>query len=181
MSSLLQRRFIFLFELLFFLIPAYLGAQEAFGGSPKGLHITRIPSSRVIQIVESATDAESVLSWKSQQEGTSYIGKVITLDSATLDWQYNPSSDVWLLEIEAVGAKALSLYYDSFHIPEGAKLYIYNPSLSDRVLGAYTSTSLPQGSEGRYATEMLPGDHLTLEYQPSSVGEKPAVKPSAVG
>ena len=63
MSSLLQRRFIFLFELLFFLIPAYLGAQEAFGGSPKGLHITRIPSSRVIQIVESATDAESVLSW----------------------------------------------------------------------------------------------------------------------
>lgn len=181
MSSLLQRRFIFLFELLFFLIPAYLGAQEAFGGSPKGLHITRIPSSRVIQIVESAVDAESVLSWKSQQEGTSYIGKVITLDSATLDWQYNPSLDIWVLEIEAVGAKALSLYYDAFHIPEGAKLYIYNPSLSDRVLGAYTSTSLPQGSEGRYATEMLPGDLLTLEYQPSSVGEKPAVKPSAVG
>ena len=174
-------RFVWLFELLAILVPTYLGAQEAFGGFPKRAQLTRVPSSRVLQVVESASDAEAVLSWKSQQEGTSYIGKVIPLDPASLEWQYDASLGIWLLEIEAVGARALSLYYDSFHIPEGAKLYIYNPSLSGRVLGAYTSTSLPQGYEGRYATEMLSGDHLTLEYQPSAEGEELALKPSAVG
>lgn len=181
MDRLLFRRFILLFELVAFLIPTCLVAQESFGGVPRGSRLIRA-SSRVHRIMESASDAEAVLSWKSQQEGTSYIGKVISLDPASLEWQYDPATDIWQLEIEAMGAKALSLYYDSFHIPEGAKLYIYNPSLSSgRVLGAYTSTSLPQGNKGRYATEMLSGDHLTLEYQSSSDGEEPTVKPSAVG
>jgi len=170
-----------LIALLSCFMPICLGAQEQFGGQPKGLLPTYTPHLKGVSIGASASDTEAVLSWKEQQDGLLYIGKAIPLDTASLAWQYNPALDIWQLWIEATGAKALSLYYDEFRIPPGARFFIYTSILGQRVLGAYTSASLPRGHNNRFATEMLEGDHLLLEYQPSSAGESPAIKPSAVG
>ncbi len=167
--------------LLLFFIPIYLGAQEQFGGRPKGIYSTYTTHSKTLNVIASVSDIDAVLSWKNQQDGIFYIGKALPLDTASLEWHYNPDLDIWQLEVQALGAKALSLYYDEFQIPEGAKLFIYNPALKDRVLGAYTSASLPKSHKGQFATEMLEGDRLVLEYQASSKGEMPAIKPSSVG
>lgn len=185
MNRLIERSFSFdfnrLIALLFCFVPISVTAQERFEGQPKGMFSAYSIQSKSLHIDASASDTEAVLSWKNHQDGIFYIGKAIALDSDSLEWQYNPTLDIWQLEIKATGAKALSLYYDEFQIPHGAKFFIYTPVLEQKVLGAYTSASLPQGHKGRFATEMLAGDRLFLEYQPSPAGEAPAIRPSAVG
>jgi PKD repeat protein len=74
---------------------------------------------------------------------------------------------VWTLAIQADEAKGISLYYDDFWIPSGGELYIYNPSQSQKI-GPFTSKNNPPS--GVYATEVIYGDMLILEYfQPSHV------------
>lgn len=80
------------------------------------------------------------------------------------EWTTLPSGQsVWQMTIEAPGAIATMLYYDEFYIPEGGKLFIYNKDKT-QVLGAYTSATNPMGRE--FATELVAGDELTLEYVP---------------
>ena len=68
---------------------------------------------------------------------------------------------IWKLEIFAPQALAIMLHYDKFVIPEGGKLFIYNPDHS-KVLGAYNENTNSFGAE--FATEFVSGDKLILEY-----------------
>jgi PKD repeat protein/V8-like Glu-specific endopeptidase len=68
---------------------------------------------------------------------------------------------VWSLAIHAEDAKGLSLYYDDFWIPSGGELYIYNPSQSQKI-GPFTTKN--NHSSGVFATELIYGDMLILEY-----------------
>ncbi|MDR2086665.1 MAG: PKD domain-containing protein [Dysgonamonadaceae bacterium] len=68
---------------------------------------------------------------------------------------------IWNLEIYAPKALAILLYYDKFIIPEGGKLFIYNPDHS-KILGAYTHRTNSKKAE--FATEFVPGDRIILEY-----------------
>jgi PKD repeat protein len=88
----------------------------------------------------------------------------------TGEWLTLPDGQrIWRLEIEAPDALAILLLYDQFSIPEGGKLFIYNPDYST-ILGAYTSKTNTKKAE--FATEFLPGDRLILEYvAPASPGE----------
>lgn len=68
---------------------------------------------------------------------------------------------VWQLEISAPDAIALMLYYEDFYIPEGGKLFIYNEQ-RNHLIGAYTSRTNVSG--GKFATELVAGDKIILEY-----------------
>ncbi len=69
---------------------------------------------------------------------------------------------IWRLGINAPNAIAQILYYKQFYLPQGARLFIYSAN-ERHVLGAYTSENNPQhGPE--FATEMVAGDALVLEY-----------------
>jgi PKD repeat protein len=94
---------------------------------------------------------------------------------------------VWQLRLKSPGAIALSLYYDRFYLPEGAKLFIYSAN-KKHVVGAFTAADNPQfGPE--FSTEMIAGDDLVLEYvappgaadnnimAKSPVGNSPATAP----
>lgn len=73
---------------------------------------------------------------------------------------------VWTLAVQAVEAKGISLYYDDFWIPSKGELYIYNPTQSQKI-GPFTSKH--NHSSGVFATEVVSGDMLILEYfQPDS-------------
>ncbi|MEA3504673.1 MAG: T9SS type A sorting domain-containing protein [Bacteroidota bacterium] len=86
---------------------------------------------------------------------------------------------IFRLAIESSNAKALSLYYNKFTIPDGGKLFIYNQS-RDFVRGAYTSNNNP--SNGLYANELIRGKKIILEYfQPKSVITLPQIVISGVG
>ncbi len=78
------------------------------------------------------------------------------------DWTLLPDGTyIWQLEIYAPGAIAVMLTYEKFIIPEGGKLFLYNPDRS-KVLGAYSSKTNTIGKE--FATEFVYGDRIILEY-----------------
>jgi len=88
------------------------------------------------------------------------------------DWTLLPDGTyIWQLEIYAPGAIAVMLTYEKFIIPEGGKLFLYNPDHS-KVLGAYSSKTNTMGKE--FATEFVYGDRIILEYVASGYdAEKP--------
>jgi len=78
------------------------------------------------------------------------------------------------LGIKAKDAKGIILYYRAFDIPEGGKLFIYT---SDRaqLIGAFTSRNNSSG--GYFATELIYGDELVLEYDaPKRNDSKPVIE-----
>jgi len=87
-------------------------------------------------------------------------------------------SRLWQLHLQAKDAIALMLYYSDFYIPQGGKLYIYNAAKT-QILGAYTQMTNPDG--GRFATEFVAGDELTLEYVAAPGSEMPRIEIEAIG
>ncbi len=80
---------------------------------------------------------------------------------------------IWRLGLKSTGALALSLYYNHFQLPEGGELYIYTQDKM-QVIGAFTSFN--NDPSGLFATEIIKGDELTLEYfQPEEVTGRPVI------
>ena len=89
-------------------------------------------------------------------------------------WEKVPDGGViWRVGVTVPGAKALSACFDKFVLPEGGKLFLYNPSES-QVIGAFTSQNNVPG--GYFATELIAGDRLIIEYyQPSGIILSPSI------
>jgi hypothetical protein len=68
---------------------------------------------------------------------------------------------LWRLSVAVPGALATSLYFSRFNLPEGSRLFVYNPSRT-RLLGAYTGAN--NNRMQSFATELLYGDHFIVEY-----------------
>jgi PKD repeat protein len=77
------------------------------------------------------------------------------------EWSVLPNGQrIWRLEIDAPDAKAVSLLYDKFIIPQGGKLFIYSTDYS--VINIYTDRDNPKREE--YSTDFIPGSKIRLEY-----------------
>ena len=77
-------------------------------------------------------------------------------------WRTLPGGErIWQLRIMADKATAIALYYRKFNLPIGSKLFIYN-STHTHILGAYTHATHP--GTGKFSTEFVAGDDITLEY-----------------
>ena len=68
-------------------------------------------------------------------------------------------SRVWQLKLIIPGSRALGLYYDVFHLPDGVKYFLTN-STGRQLLGAYTSAN---NVDGAWATEKVQGSTINLE------------------
>src|SRR4051812_28681801 len=75
-------------------------------------------------------------------------------------WQDLPDGRLWRLRIQSPGAKSLNLGITRFDMPEGAKLWVYNPDRS-HVEGPYTARN--RSREGRLFTPVIEGDELVVE------------------
>lgn len=84
---------------------------------------------------------------------------------------------VWRLSISAPGALALTLYFDKFRLPEGGRLFVYNPART-QVLGAFTSAN--NNLNNSFATSLIQGDELTLEYNTGNASNLPELHVSEV-
>ena len=92
------------------------------------------------------------------------FGKFVLCDISSSDnglWTEVDGGKVWTLAISANDAKGISLYYDDFWIPSSGELYIYNPSQTQKI-GPFTSKH--NHSSGLFATELIHGEMLILEY-----------------
>ncbi|MFH1297661.1 MAG: hypothetical protein ABIJ04_10355 [Bacteroidota bacterium] len=94
-------------------------------------------------------------------------------------WIKLPSGNrIWLLTIRAPGAKAITLYFDRFNLPEGGRLFLYNQDRS-RILGAFTDMN--NNPAEVFATGLITGDQVTLEYnQPAQTTGFPLLHISEV-
>jgi hypothetical protein len=78
---------------------------------------------------------------------------------------------LWKLKIVSPGAKKISLYYQNFYLPEGAKLFVYNANRTE-VIGAFTSKNNEEANsnEGIFSTDYLSGEVQIVEYyEPKNV------------
>ncbi len=89
------------------------------------------------------------------------------LDNTGL-WENLPNGDrLWRLRIEAPKALSINLVYEDFHIPDGARLHIYNET-GEQVIGAFTSFN--NKADSRFGTALVYGDVTILEYyEPANV------------
>lgn len=91
-------------------------------------------------------------------------------------WETLPNGDrIWRMAIHADGAQALGLYFEeSIWLPDGSTLFMYNKN-KKQVIGAFTA-DLNNDVNTIYATEMLQGDEMYLEYYaPSYVQAEPRI------
>ena len=183
-------RFVFrwvLFLVGIWIIQANVIAQISEGGVPPGFQFQTVLRSRTATVqVPVAFNVSELIKADEQQNGQ---GKPLLSVATLIDVQYSPDNAgswtmlpdgrrLWQLNLQAKDAIALMVYYSDFYIPAGGKLYIYNVTKS-HILGAYTEITNPQG--GRFATEFVAGDDITLEYVSASGGEMPRIEIEAIG
>lgn len=83
-------------------------------------------------------------------------------------------SRLWRLKIFSAGALSLNLGFTRFDMPEGAKLWIYNPS-GDYVEGPYTAKH--RTGPGQLWTPIIPGESVVVElWVPAGVTTQPVVQ-----
>lgn len=73
-----------------------------------------------------------------------------------------PNGDqIYRLGIKSEGAFAIGAYFKDFYLPEGAQLFIYSPD-EEEYIGSFTH--LNNNNEALFATEILQGEELIIEY-----------------
>lgn len=100
------------------------------------------------------------------------VGNVCSLDITPQnsgETIYTDNYRVWRVGITSSGAASIGIVFSKFNIPDGAKLFIYNPSQST-ILGSFSNIN---GSEsGILPVQPLSADSLVVEYQePKSLSE----------
>jgi hypothetical protein len=167
--------------LSFLLPPVIVSGQLSRGGAPattllRGMQLT-------VPVVTLAAPDMSTITAQDHADPLQYrfavnisCGKDL---SASGSWHTLPDGGrICIMEIRAPGAKALSVLFDRFYIPDGGRLFIFSQDRM-QVLGAYTS--LNNSSSGLFAVQLIHGDRLTLEYEePPSLAILPELRISSV-
>ncbi len=73
-----------------------------------------------------------------------------------------PDMKIWRVGLQSENAKGMSLFFDKFLLPEGGKLFVYNPDQSI-ILGAFTSAN--NNEENQLLNRPLASDSSIVEYQ----------------
>jgi PKD repeat protein len=156
-----------IFNLFFFLLPLLISAQISEGGFPysynasfndKGFRIRELDAPNLNVVTEEDRAVASM-------PGPYRIGVAIQVDIDLLvdgTWSTNMAGRHFLrLGIKAENARGLILYYRYFSIPKGGKLFVYSKD-KEQLIGAFTSINNPSG--GYFATELIKGDEVVIEY-----------------
>lgn len=109
--------------------------------------------------------------YKSSLDDMPYrIGEMVPVNEALFS-ENNTSADILYRKFSIEGAQALGLEFSRLDIPEGAKLFVYNPE-NDKVLGAFTRGSFHGTAEN--SIRPVAGNSIVIEYQP---GAESNIKP----
>jgi Trypsin len=168
------------------LFPFIVQAQISFGGIPPSFSITKSQSLGGVP-VKTIAPQENIAQLKKQdivakQNGAPPIVAVLTPTQLHFikegAWAKVGGDSVCRFSVKSPDAQGIILYYDKFIIPAGGKLYIYNGAKT-QLLGAYTNQTNQNG--GRFSTEIIYGDSLTLEYVHPNGQVKPEIVISKIG
>jgi len=151
------------FLLIFIIVPFFAFCQSSERGVP--FSFSRALPSRDVQSVNIDPPSAAVIDQIIREASLPYRFAVnIPVDFSIRNSGMVIEKDgmkVWKLSLAASGAKAISLYFDRFRLPEGGRFFVYNPSRT-RLLGAFSARN--NNSFGTFATSLMPGDGIILEY-----------------
>lgn len=154
-----------------------LSAQVDQGGKPLSFEIKTL-SNNVDNVFINPPNIEEAREMHDYLEKNGEIYRVavlmdvdITMENAGTWDILEDGTKVWRLRITSEDAKALSLHYNKFYLPEGSSLFLYNENQA-QVAGAFTALNNP-GLDRRFSTRIIQGETTTLEYiQPPHVSEE---------
>ncbi len=178
----LHRHFIPSFVILIWvMIPAFLFAQLNGGGLPYAFSRAIAPDSGNFVIV--TPPQLDNLAMEDQQTPLPYrfaVNLPVDLEIGSSGQSFTSSDGItiWRINIKSPGAKALILYFDKYLLPDEGRLFVYNPART-QLLGSFTSLSNNKFST--FATSMVYGDEVTLEYNAPAHLPLPDLHISEVG
>ena len=147
-------------------ICSYSSAQIGHGGTPYSFRQKSFDSfaTVVLPALDNQVLLQEEIATEKKEEGYQF-GKEIAvnyrLDNSG-SWEKLPDGGrLWRLGIESKGAYSINLIFDDFYIPPSSHLFIYTADQSF-VLGSFTSENNNQW--GNFATTVLPGDAIVLEF-----------------
>ncbi|WP_158447796.1 trypsin-like peptidase domain-containing protein [Aquimarina longa] len=116
-----------------------------------------------INAEDAKNDRDQSIPWRFGYEYKVNYG----LDNSGVWEELSNGDRIWRINIISKGAKTLNFIFDTYKMPEGAKMYLYNDDKTD-LLGAYTSVfNRPDHMLGTWLVE---GDNIWVEYyEPASV------------
>lgn len=149
----------------------HAAAQRSFGGQPFDdedlVMQTRCLHAGPIELP--AFDVDSVLRDDSLYGGihgamrfAHKIGVNINPENSGETFYTADDTKVWRVRIHSQGALSLNVIFDTFRIPEGAKLFLYNPERTE-ILGSFTHQNHQES--GEFPVAPISGDELIIEYQ----------------
>ncbi|KGN88755.1 hypothetical protein HQ45_08655 [Porphyromonas crevioricanis] len=175
------------------LLSVSLSAQQEFGGEPlsfsaKALkntssYLTSLPKAIDVPMTMNVDDLLMEDEWGGDVQLRPYRMAVILPQKINFAEkadriELQNGHSVYRLALRSEGAKAIGVYYEAFDLPEGSRLYIYDPGRT-QLKGAYTKASHP--TTGEFATSPILGDCVILEYETNQEGELPDIRISGLG
>lgn len=164
---------------VFLILSTNLQSQISQGGTP--LSFKKDIRDNIDNVFVSPPDMEKVREENKYFEKNAQMWRVSELSDVDFNmknsgtWhETNNGTMIWRLRITSENAKALSLHYKDFYLPQGSKLFLYNDN-KKQVAGAFTAFNNP--SEDKYfSTRIIEGETTTLEYiQPAYVKDEPVL------
>jgi len=152
-------------------------AQVSHGGTPHSFKHNSFDAFAVAALP--AMDNQALLQEEAEPESKEdgyQFGKEIAVDyrldnSGT--WEDLPDGGrLWRLGIKSKGAYSINLLFDHFYIPPASHLFIYTADKSF-VLGSFTAEN--NNKWGNFATTLLPGDAIVLEFYEAAQDRNDAV------
>jgi hypothetical protein len=151
-------------------------AQISYGGTPLFLDSSSLKSSaflvrsnRLGLIDMPAFDVDSVLRANARNEGSMrgsypFAYKFFTHIERGQDgneWMLADGTLVWQVAIRSQGAYSINLLFTEYHVPEGAKLFLYNADHS-YILGSYDHRN--NSPSGLLPVQPVAGETIIVEY-----------------
>jgi hypothetical protein len=143
-------------------------AQQGHGGQPVGWgsndeHAATLPATVMHAVDRAAAEAEAA----STDPPLAYrfgTRRTFQVDLAAQGlWTPLPDGGrICRYRVKSTGALMLSLQFSRFHLPWGGRLFVYDAARS-HFIGAFTRAD--QSPDGRFATALLPGDEVVIEYR----------------
>ncbi|MES2284927.1 MAG: T9SS type A sorting domain-containing protein [Bacteroidota bacterium] len=164
-------------HIIFYILPITSLAQDNEGGTPYSIE-QQLNDDLLTAVSTPPFDFAPLIALSEQRvkQGTYELTDRLfdvnynLLNSGTSTTLAN-GDKLWKLKIVSPGAKKISLYYQNFYLPEGAKLFVYNANRTE-VIGAFTSKNNEEANsnEGIFSTDHLSGEVQIVEYyEPKNV------------
>ena len=165
-----------LFLILFLLVTTIVNGQTNQGGIPSSFEVFDLKNIPLVNIEKPNMDQIRIEDDVDSKQGNifkygrSVYTNIDILKDGSKDILPN-GKKIYRIMLHADDALALGINFSEFWIPNGGKLFIYNPNKS-QVLGAYTSKN--NHISNVFAIELLQGADAVIEYEAPMYNEKDA-------